>query len=86
MGLRKTLLKFKKVKLKNDNHNDNLLNYDNFPILTYNEVVEKELVINNAEKERLQLIQELNLPLQSTWRDIVNKNDKLIEKSGIRIK
>ena len=82
MGLRKQIFRFNKVKSKNDN----LLNYDSFPILSDNEIVEKELVDNNAEKERLQLIQELNLPLQATWKDIVDKNDKLIEKTSIRIK
>ena len=64
----------------------NLLKNDNLNILKNDEITKKELIKYNAEKERLQLIETFRLPLKSTWKDIVNKNDKLIEKQTIKIK
>jgi len=54
--------------------------------ITENEITENELINDNAEKERLQLIETFRLPLKSTWKDIVIKNDELIEKQSIKIK
>lgn len=65
--------------------NDNLIILKNNEI-TENEITEKELINDNAEKERLQLIETFRLPIKSTWKDIVIKNDELIEKQSIKIK
>ena len=75
-------LKEKKVYLLT---NDNLIILKNNEI-TENEITEKELINDNAEKERLQLIETFRLPIKSTWKDIVIKNDELIEKQSIKIK
>ena len=59
----------------------NLLNI----IITDTDNVNK-LINHNAEMERIELVKKLELPFNATWRDIVNKNEKLIEKQSIRIK
>lgn len=63
-----------------------LLKNDNLNILKNNKIIDKELINYNAEKERQELIKILKLPFNSTWKDIVNKNDELIEKHTIKIK
>ena len=76
---------FRINKIQNNNRTK-LLENDRMNIIIVNKDNINKLVNSNAEKERLELIKKLELPFNATWKDIVNKNDNLIEKQSIRIK
>lgn len=60
--------------------NDSIGNIEN------NKQSEIELVKYNAECERKKLAKHMGISLNSSWKEIVKKNDELIEKDSIRIK
>ena len=51
-----------------------------------NKIKEIELVKQNAEHERKKLAKDMGISLNSSWEEIVKKNNEIIEKESIRIK
>ena len=78
---------FKIFRTRNINVNKTKLLSDNKVDINkskkYNDI---ELVKHNAERERKELAKEMGISLKSSWKEIVKKNDELIEKDSIRIK
>ena len=63
-----------------------LVSTDNISNIKTMEDSEIELIKYNAELERKKLAKELGLSLNCSWKEIVKKNNKIIEKENIRIK
>ncbi len=73
-------------KLSKKKKKDTLLKNDNLGNLKEKCFSEIELVKYNAELERKLLAEKLGLPSDTSWKKIVEKNDKIIENTVIRFK
>ena len=63
-----------------------LLQNDFLGCIKVNKIKEIELVKQNAEHERKKLAKDMGISLNSSWEEIVKKNNEIIEKESIRIK
>lgn len=82
----KTIKNLFRINKNKNNYKKNLLENDRMNIIITDTDNVNKLINHNAEMERIELVKKLELPFNATWRDIVNKNEKLIEKQSIRIK